>query len=166
MVHPNKEAAKRTCHCGARAKAKGLCPKHYQAAERLTPEGKELRRQRAVEYRRALGPVYKERHRRYLREWARGWTPAQEAAARSAQGGLCAICARLMTAGRGHDGECADHYEDDTGKHARALLCSTCNKSLGGYERRQRPAGLIIPVYEQYLARYDDRYGTETRHEN
>jgi hypothetical protein len=34
------------------------------------------------------------------------------------------------------------------------LLCTSCNASLGFYEKHQRPAGLYIIPYESYLADY------------
>jgi len=55
-----------------------------------------------------------------------------------------------MTSGVGVSGECADHCH--SAKKARGLLCATCNKVLGAYEKYQRPAGLLIAPYEQYLA--------------
>jgi hypothetical protein len=52
------------------------------------------------------------------------------------------------------DGVCCDHYEPDGVKVPRALLCQACNLSLGYYEKWQRPVGLVITPYEDYLKRF------------
>jgi len=75
-----------------------------------------------------------------------GWTVAMRDAALAAQGGVCAICPRVMTQVN------CDHQHAP--KKPRALLCQACNISLGYYEKWQKPAGLNILAYDEYLARY------------
>jgi Recombination endonuclease VII len=75
------------------------------------------------------------------------------------QEGRCAICPTVLDTNvrRGNlAGEQADH--NDVTKQPRALLCGGCNRALGFYERHQRPAGLRIAQYEEYLAKFDDSY--------
>ncbi len=66
------------------------------------------------------------------------------------QNSTCAICPRTVIDRRGHDGAYPDHC------HAsftpRGILCGICNSSLGFYERYQKPAGLVLEPYENYLA--------------
>jgi len=47
------------------------------------------------------------------------------------------------------DGEQVDHCHDSD--RPRWLLCRACNQVLGVYEKWQRPAGLRIAQYEEYL---------------
>jgi hypothetical protein len=68
---------------------------------------------------------------------------------REAQGGRCAICPAPMVPGKGPHGESADHCH--ASGEPRGLLCRTCNICLGFYEKRQRPQGLEIRLYEEYL---------------
>jgi hypothetical protein len=84
------------------------------------------------------------------------------------QAGVCAICPRELDPSDRKLGCCGDHYETENGvrikttrkkgaqKHPRALLCQSCNSALGFYEAEngQRAAGLLIPVYEAYRAKY------------
>lgn len=77
-----------------------------------------------------------------------GWTLAMRDAALEAQQHRCAICPRVM------DEVNCDHTERDGVKIPRALLCRACNLSLGYYEGWQKPAGLRLPAYDDYLMRY------------
>jgi len=79
-----------------------------------------------------------------------GFLPALTAALLTKQDGRCAICAvGIFVGDRGPRGINRDH--DHVTGRARGLLCSMCNMCLGIYEKRQRPAGLVIEVYESYL---------------
>lgn len=80
----------------------------------------------------------------------RGFTQAIEKELEKLQGNLCAICLVVLETGKKMRGRCRDH-DHETGL-PRGLLCMACNMSLGYYERSQRPAGLILEPYEQYLA--------------
>ncbi len=85
------------------------------------------------------------------REKLRGFTVHMVEQMREAQGGCCAICSRKMRTDncKAMDGEQADH-DHETGT-PRALLCRACNQALGFYEKWQKPAGLVIQVYDDYL---------------
>lgn len=78
------------------------------------------------------------------RKWLSGFTPELVAACLEVQLGHCAICPR-------RDPDCADHSEATGCKVPRGLLCNWCNLALGFYEKHQRPAGLRIDAYENYL---------------
>lgn len=90
-----------------------------------------------------------EQRRWYTLRWRTGWTREMCGDAREAQGHRCAICPRWLAEGYVHD-----HTERDGVKIPRAVLCMACNLSLGWYEKKQRPAGLVIDVYERYIARW------------
>jgi hypothetical protein len=89
----------------------------------------------------------------YHRERFTGLSAALVAKLRVLQGGKCAVCTvRLRTAvgeKRRPDGEQADHCHESN--KPRGLLCRECNLSLGRYEAHQRPAGLVLQPYEDYL---------------
>lgn len=63
------------------------------------------------------------------------------------QASRCGICRRPFETGMQQN---RDH-DHTTGK-ARGILCNSCNLCLGHYERQQRPVGLVIDCYDQYLA--------------
>lgn len=132
-----------------------MCAKHYQQQRRADPAVREMFRIKARAYRADAdkGDARKKRHREYIREWSRGFSPALVAARRIEQAGLCAICpCTLVLGGRSLAAENADH-DHDTGE-PRGLLCGGCNRSLGIYEKHQRALGLRFAPYEEYLARY------------
>lgn len=89
---------------------------------------------------------------RIARKCHTGFSPALVDQLRTHQKGLCAICSTVMDlAVRTRSvGEHADHCH--ASRTPRGLLCRVCNLALGGYERYQRPAGLVIEPYEKYLA--------------
>lgn len=80
-----------------------------------------------------------------------GFTKALILELRAQQEGRCAICRVQLVPGRTDASECADHCH--VSLRPRGLLCFTCNKSLGHYEKIQRPRGLVLEPYDQYLAR-------------
>lgn len=67
------------------------------------------------------------------------------------QGGRCAICTLELTRDthKPASGQ-ADHCH--TSGEPRGVLCHFCNTSLGGYEKHQRLAGLVLAPYDAYLA--------------
>jgi Recombination endonuclease VII len=74
------------------------------------------------------------------------------------QGGACAICGSTNAEGRGrgggrfavdHDHACCPERGKSCGMCVRGLLCSTCNKALGGF--RDDPVRLASAI--AYLAR-------------
>lgn len=134
---------------------------HYQR-HMYAARGPEYRAERARKQREYMQkPGRKERHGEYLRETKRGWPAGLVDSRRKQQGGRCAMCGQQMVVGgRAHNSEAADHYEEDGKKYPRALLCSTCNKSLGLYEGRQRHVGFVISQYDEYIARYHRENGT------
>lgn len=80
-----------------------------------------------------------------------GFGPGDTEKLRRIQNGKCAICRVVMNLDnkKANQGEQGDHCHK-TGK-ARGLLCRTCNQTLGFYEKHQRPAGLVLQPYEDYL---------------
>lgn len=118
-------SVKRCARCGA---TKPLGEFHRQPRG---PQGrhswcKPCANKRAAEsHKRTAHPAQRRRwslHTRYR------LTVAQFDAMLAAQGGLCAICGGAMKR------PCVDH--DHATKKVRALLCFTCNLSLGFIERR------------------------------
>lgn len=48
----------------------------------------------------------------------------------------------------------SEHCDHDHAKGRlgpRGLLCKPCNVGLGFYEKHQKPAGLLLPAYDEYL---------------
>lgn len=142
------------CHRQLKYVTKGLCRAHYQAWRyKNLPSDKDRQRRNAKAYRkanadkvRAYGAEWKLRNQRKVR----GFSSELISALRSLQAGRCAICKRIMRPGNGHDAEHADHCHNTM--TARGLLCSTCNRALGNYEKYQRPSGLRLEPYDAYLA--------------
>lgn len=124
--------------CGVCKKEKGLrtvCKTCYQKKYRSRPEVKERGRAR--------------RYERWGREF--GFTPELEAKLKICQNLKCAICTSILgPQGRGMTNMHRDHDHNTGG--ARGLLCGACNHSLGYYEKRQRPSGLMIEPYDYYLS--------------
>lgn len=118
--------------------AKGLCAKHYHAANKKPSRVKTVseRVQKAsARAKRKYGVTREEMH--------------------AAQGGRCKICSReihleLTGKYRAHIDHC--HTTGQT----RGMLCGHCNIPLGQYEKHQRPAGLRITQYEDYLNSYQE----------
>ena len=79
-----------------------------------------------------------------------GFSPSIVAAMKLAQGGRCAICRVTLTEGNGASSMQRDHCHDCNSP--RGLLCSSCNFSLGHYEKYQHRNGLILEAYDRYLA--------------
>jgi hypothetical protein len=145
--------------CQKKLRARGMCTTHYER-ERLKDPG--VRAQRDEQLRR-----WKDSSKDHVlassRQRSAGFSRDMVRALRVAQGSRCAVCAAMLVSGNKAHGECADHYETLHGsivpngtkgstKHPRGLLCKTCNYALGLYERVQRPNGLRIAQYEDYLA--------------
>ncbi len=68
------------------------------------------------------------------------------------QNHICGICPRNLNCGEqsrlGHSA--ADHCKINLAP--RGILCWACNIALGWYESQQKPAGLSIQAYDDYLA--------------
>jgi hypothetical protein len=138
--------------CGEGYYGLGLCRAHYfqqyQRARRAIPELR-LREQ-------ALNTVARRKPERLLKarlvQRARmvGCSTALVVALQVVQGPACAICTRRFDESHNHTRECLDHCHA-TGA-VRGMLCGACNLGLGAYEDFQRPAGLVIPAYDAYLA--------------
>lgn len=164
--------------CGARVLARGFCARCYQrdryrrdpaarachqAASRRTREtkGKEIDAKKTARYRsdpeyrrKLLDQMAAARKRRGARtNQARkeaGFTAELFEALWDAQAGRCALCSlRLVDKGRSHNSCHADH--DHSSGRPRGLLCRSCNLSLGFYENHQKPAGLELKPYDDYL---------------
>lgn len=71
-----------------------------------------------------------ERFKDYERKGRYGLEPGEYAALLKAQGGVCAICGRIDSNGRGSFH--VDHCHDL--KHVRGLLCHGCNVSIGHFQ--------------------------------
>ncbi len=119
------------------------------------PEYRELVRQRSRErhYVRQSDPEYVRLRNEYRRSRRTGHTPEYFKARWEEQKGACAICKRAMVEdGTEHNSPCADHCHESL--RPRGILCWICNTVLGSYENYQRPAGVVIQPYEDYLARW------------
>lgn len=100
-----------------------------------------------------MTPEKKKAAAEYKRERHSGWTAEHFEAAWQLQSGRCALCGVVMRReGRSSTSVAADHHEPDGVKTPRALLCVLCNRTLGFYEKTQRPNGLRLDAYERYLA--------------
>ena len=93
-------------------------------------------------------PEIMERERSRMRARRAGFFPGLVETLRAHQRGRCAICPAEIHP-EVKRSECADHCH--TSGKARGLLCLACNTGLGFYEKQQRPAGLVIGCYENYL---------------
>lgn len=104
--------------CGGDARSKGMCTKHYNAAEYAAG-----RRQRTPE------------QERDAKLWNRYRIRAKDYDAMlEQQGGVCAICDRQSSEGSPDHWRgvlCVDHCHD-TGR-VRGLLCNDCNVALGRF---------------------------------
>lgn len=176
-VHYNAERRKTPEGAALRAKhaasyrqrhAEEIAEWHRKNRQGFSPEQREAERARQRDGCRAryaaLSPEEKQAFIRKQRARKTGWSEEAWQRAFQEQHGACAICPRELTPGRG---TCADHYETvvdgrvppgtkGSTKHPRALLCRACNSGLGHYEapNGQRWAGLLIPQYEAYIAKY------------
>ncbi len=113
----------------------------YQQSEKSKIYHREYKRQ----------PKYREWDRKWKRQRYTGFSPALVEELLTFQKGRCAICTvHLQLRGRTNDALRPDHCH--TSGRPRGLLCNLCNRTLGGYETHQRPAGLRIEPYEIYLA--------------
>jgi hypothetical protein len=74
----------------------------------------------------------------YHRMWKHGVTPDVYNAMFATQNGLCAICGKTEThrSRTGKVNPLSIDHDHLTGK-VRALLCDTCNRALGFYEKRE-----------------------------
>lgn len=90
-----------------------------------------------------------------------GFSPELIVETRKLQHNRCCIC-RVAFGSDYRNKEHKDHFEVLDGvrvsrkakgstKVPRGLLCGSCNSAIGAYETYQRPAGLIIRQYEEYL---------------
>jgi hypothetical protein len=132
---------------------KGMCRACYQ---RWRYENVPGVREKTSEARRkwrasnlARDRAYNTAYNRSRQRERSGFSVELVAQVRRAQGGQCALCSVRLRSGKRADAECCDH--DHITGLARGLLCSICNKGLGGYEKHQRLAGLVIQPYEDYL---------------
>jgi hypothetical protein len=136
-----------------RSRKDGLCPICKPCHTKAQREYHRLRR--------LNDPEYVERMREQSRSWAtrnpekmkrdpegrlanarrsglkrQGWTPESFEVAWEKQGGICPLCDdAMLKTGTTPKSACADH-DHETGK-ARMLLCQSCNRRLGVYERNQ-----------------------------
>jgi hypothetical protein len=135
-----KNAWCRGCYHNAYQKAN----KHRFKRDRLAE--RERSRQRR------LCPKHKASIRAIKRKARTGFTADLVERLRDKQKGFCALCTCVLDVDNRPSlkGESADHCH--TTKSPRGLLCSVCNRTLGWYEKHQRPAGLVIEPYEAYLA--------------
>lgn len=114
----------------------------------------DYRKSQTQRMRERLGEeAWAKRTARYQRKWRTGITIEVSEALRHIQGGLCAICRRLVDVGSEvpqNRKECADHCHSSG--RARGLLCMSCNLCLGHYEKHLKPAGLVLAPFDTYLA--------------
>jgi hypothetical protein len=99
-------------------------------------------------------PAHKARAAVYQREWEgrlRGFSPDLERLLMAFQDGRCAVCSIPMLP-HGSSPAAVNRDHDRSSGAARGLLCSCCNRGLGFYEKYQRPAGLQLSPYDDYLA--------------
>lgn len=150
--------------CDGQVLARELCSKHYQARRLQDPDARVKHRANTERWRTANPVEAKSSQRKSMRKRHTGCSHDLVCELQALQAGRCAICPTvLVPRGKAGSSECADHYETLQGvrvkhktkgatKHVRGLLCVACNYALGMYENHQRPAGLRIPQYEDYIA--------------
>lgn len=88
--------------------------------------------------------------------WAHGVSLANLLWLQREQAGKCAICGFAGKLEVDHDNTCCPHHrysgvQQKCGKCVRGLLCHSCNKMLGYYEKRH--GGLVVPQFDNYLAK-------------
>jgi hypothetical protein len=137
--------------CDKPAHAKKRCANHYIRFWKANNPDKRYKK----------GPKseeQKEKDRAYARRVALKYgykrtcfTPELEQKMLLQQDGKCAICSVPFNGERTATSRCRDH--DHVEKRPRGILCRICNIALGYYEKCQRPAGLVIAPYEEYLER-------------
>lgn len=149
--------------------ALGLCSTHYERHRAQKPRRLAWRKQyeAGAEFRKrtrkranlkyATDPDFRKKYRKQTRDRARrknGFTTELVEFLLDKQDAKCAIC-RIPIAEIGdHKGAGSincDHCH--VTNRPRGLLCRTCNLVLGKYEKFQKPAGLSIDPYDQYLER-------------
>ncbi len=91
---------------------------------------------------RETSPTYRDAQADHHRRWnlaGYGLTPASYAEILSAQGGKCAMCEGVCPTGR----RLAIDHDHATGQ-VRGLLCVSCNRDLGAYERIRERAEIYL----------------------
>jgi hypothetical protein len=155
LLQTSLQATKKPCAalgCAKEASRRGFCVAHYHADRRANPERVEAARQERkrakkkasqARYRAKAAGEIREYMRRYHSEWSTRLRDARRLAQYkmtreafetllAAQGHACALCAAGIAEATCHIDHC-----HETGR-VRGLLCSTCNKGLGWYERFSR----------------------------
>lgn len=141
------------CKCGRKHFSRGVCQRCYEQL----PDRKAKRREKSLRiYHTVLkhDPTHVEKVRADGRFRRTGFTPELLSKVRACQKDKCAICTLDLVldyqgAGCPAPTGCCDH--DHATHKPRGLLCRSCNLALGLYETRQRPQGLVIDAYENYL---------------
>ena len=134
------------CHPDKPRHAKGLCSCCYQAYRRATYQSV---RDRIVGSSRKWQKANPERHKRYQSQYSRhyrlktlyGLDQAGFDRILESQNGRCALCDLPFD-----DQRRADIDHDHATNRIRGLLCSSCNKGLGTYEKMLR-----FPKLREYL---------------
>jgi hypothetical protein len=97
---------------------------------------------------RAMTPEQQRRRNRSMTLRKAGFSDELENDLKIHQGETCGICG-VKLHGNGAFKLCCDHSHN--GFVPRGLLCHVCNVGLGFYEKYQKPAGLCIKPYEDYM---------------
>lgn len=117
--------------CDRPHSGKGLCIKHYLKRYAATAHGRAVRRASA--------------------DREIGFNAELTKTLLLVQSGRCAIC-RCSFDGKERSVQSMQRDHDHITGKARGLLCATCNLVLGKYEKFQRPSGLRVEPYENYLS--------------
>lgn len=123
---------------GEKLKAKRIADIEAQRARTATREAKAATRQANAAKYGTKGNI----NRKFVLKKRYGLTPEQFIKLSDSQGGLCAICKRIM------NGICIDH-DHETGK-VRGLLCRNCNTGLGMFEENIEFLRLCITYIEKH----------------
>lgn len=119
--------------CTNKHVARGLCPKHYQAARTAGTLPPIVKRPRKPKPRTAGNEKVNAWHREYLRHYAYGLPQGTLPQIIEAIGSACQLCGKELTyktARVDHDHSCCN-TRPACGGCVRGILCNACNTGLG-----------------------------------
>lgn len=137
--------------CGKKHFSRSWCQTHFARWKRHGFAHETMQERKAREKTRHTdNPHY---HRDRIRRLKYGYWPGLYEQLMELQAGCCDICkVQFVTGKQNPKDPCADHTGPDHAPIPRGILCRICNVSLGNYEKHQKIYGVVIEVYDTYLA--------------